>query len=417
MLNPTVNFIQKMFLKYYKECFDEIYVPTLFEKREFGALLFKEKIMIRHKKFETAIGLKNFLCSIVPSDVYFSSAYYEQPDAPEMTAKDWTGADLIFDIDADHLSTPCKKTHDIWICSECNFANGGIAPEKCPNCGKEKLSTYTWPCKLCVNAAKKECIKLLEILTRDFGFSKQETRIYFSGHRGYHVQVENEAIRSLDSSARREIVDYVCGLGLDFTFYGLHEESPNTLKGLKSLNFNESGWRGRIARGVYDFVLNANMEDYKTIGLEKHIISAIMNNKNTILKSWGNAETWGVVKKVGFENWKKIVEFCVRSQSANVDTVVTTDIHRLIRLTGTLHGKTGLKKIEVPLSEIEDFDPFKSAVAFKNGSATVLVHHAPEFRLGEETFGPYKDQKVELPIAAAILLICKNRAEVTDYNV
>jgi hypothetical protein len=77
-----------------------------------------------------------------------------------------------------------------------------------------------------------------------------------------------------------------------------------------------------------------------------------------------------------------------------------------------LHGKTGLKKVNFPHSHIRDFDPFKEAVAFKRGAAKIFVHDAPEFRLGDSTFGPYKDQKVELPTAAALLLVCKGRAEV-----
>jgi DNA primase small subunit len=83
-------------------------------------------------------------------------------------------------------------------------------------------------------------------------------------------------------------------------------------------------------------------------------------------------------------------------------------------LAHTLHGKTGFKKVEFSASVIEDFDPFKSAVAFKKDLVTVFVSDAPQFRLGEETFGPYKKQRVELPTAAAVLLICKGRAEVLE---
>jgi hypothetical protein len=84
----------------------------------------------------------------------------------------------------------------------------------------------------------------------------------------------------------------------------------------------------------------------------------------------------------------------------------------MIRANGTLHGKTGLLKVEFPPSQLEDFDPFTGAVAFKEGTAKVVVSNAPEFRLGGETFGPYKNCTVELPTAAAVLLICKGRAEV-----
>ncbi|HSQ48074.1 MAG TPA: hypothetical protein VLL96_00120, partial [Candidatus Deferrimicrobiaceae bacterium] len=79
---------------------------------------------------------------------------------------------------------------------------------------------------------------------------------------------------------------------------------------------------------------------------------------------------------------------------------------------GTLHGKTGLKKIEFPAKNLEDFDPFIGAVAFRRGEVKVLVSDAPEFRLGGQTLGPYKNQTVTLPTAAAVMLICKRRAEV-----
>jgi hypothetical protein len=83
-------------------------------------------------------------------------------------------------------------------------------------------------------------------------------------------------------------------------------------------------------------------------------------------------------------------------------------------MNGTLHGKTGLKKIEFPAARLADFDPFKEAVAFKEGTVKVFVSDAPEFKLGGNMLGPYKKQTVELPTAAAILLICKGRAEVAE---
>jgi len=81
-------------------------------------------------------------------------------------------------------------------------------------------------------------------------------------------------------------------------------------------------------------------------------------------------------------------------------------------MSNTLHGKTGLKKVEVPVTEIESFDPLKSAIAFKEGTVTVSVTETPQFRLGGETYGPYKNEEAELPTAAAMLLLCKGAAKV-----
>jgi DNA primase small subunit len=243
------------------------------------------------------------------------------------------------------------------------------------------------------------------MLMKDFGFSDKEIRVFYSGHRGYHVHVEDEAVKSLDSIARKEIVDYVCGLGLDAVSYGQNQ------KGVMTLNVNDAGWQGRIARGMDDFVLNGHFEVCEGLGLKRYVFDALKKNRDSILKDLHESKPMTRVG-VGPETWKKIIEHLAKLQSAHVDTVVTTDVHRLIRLVGTLHGKTGLKKAEFPISEIDDYDPFKSAVVFKEGTASVIVSNAPQFMLDDQMFGPFKDQKVELPTAAAVLLVCKNRAEV-----
>jgi hypothetical protein len=81
-------------------------------------------------------------------------------------------------------------------------------------------------------------------------------------------------------------------------------------------------------------------------------------------------------------------------------------------MANTLHGKTGFKKTKLSVAGIDNFDPFKDAVALRKGAVTVLVHSAPQFRIHDEIFGPYRNVKVELPTAAAVLLICKGKAEV-----
>ena len=406
MSDPTYDFIQKLFLQYYTECFEEVGVKRKFEEREFAALLMRDKIMVRHKGFKTRGELQSFLRSMIPSDVYYSSAYYEQPDASEMGMKGWIGADLIFDIDADHIPTSCDKVHDEWTCIKCEFKGKGELPQKCPTCGGEKFEESTWPCEKCLTSAKAETTRLLDVLLKDFGFSEKDVSLFFSGHRGYHVHVENEAVEDLDAMARKEIVDYVMGLGFDAGLHGLEDEDARTV------NLKDIGWRGRIARGIHSIILNATIEDYQNIGLKRNTAELIARNKDAILKSLNESRPWGVMKGLGPETYRRLVDFSKKSQSARVDTVVTTDIHRLIRLPGTLHGKTGFKKVEFPIQSLNDFDPFKSAIAFKGGTVSVLVSDAPEFRLGNQEFGPFRNEKVDLPIAAALLLICKKRAEV-----
>jgi DNA primase small subunit len=408
------DFVYEKFTGFYSSPSTVIPLPVSFAQREFAFLLFKEKVMVRHKSFVNPKALGLFLKERIPSDVYHSCAYYENPEA-EMEKKGWSGADLVFDIDADHIPTSCNKIHDEWTCgnSQCGFSGKGITPDNCPICGGVKFETKTWPCDQCLDSAKEETVKLIDMLENDFGFSEGEIRVFFSGHRGYHVYVENEAVRALDAMARKEIVDYVSGIGLAlFSKAGKDQLKSKRRPASPVFSLNNYGWNRRLKKGMRKFIIDATKGDLANVGIVKRSSDALFKNKEVILKQCFEENLWKSIRGVGVETWTRLAEYVKDLESAKIDTVVTTDIHRLIRANGTLHGKTGLLKVEFPVSQISDFDPFKEAVAFKEGTARVLVSDAPEFRLGGETFGPYKNQKIELPTAAAVLLICKGRAEV-----
>ena len=132
------------------------------------------------------------------------------------------------------------------------------------------------------------------------------------------------------------------------------------------------------------------------------------------MQSWNRRGPWGILKGISVREWKTIALYGAERESAKIDTVVTTDVHRLIRLTNTLHGKTGLRKVRVPSNKIEDFDPWKNAIAFNSGTVKVHVLEAPQFRIGDESYGPYRDENIELPTAAAMLLLCKGLAWVEE---
>ncbi|MBS7633668.1 DNA primase small subunit PriS [Candidatus Bathyarchaeota archaeon] len=404
-------FVENMFHEYYTKDFSLGEGFPSIEKREFGFASFNGW-MLRHKGFKTADELELFLRDSVPYGAYFSCAYYEDPEA-DMSKKGWLGADLIFDVDADHIPTPCNKIHDEWVCGNCGFAGRGIEPEKCPSCSSEKIAVDSWPCEVCIKTAKVEIIKLVDFLINDFGFSKKEIRLFFSGHRGYHVYVQTRDVEPLDAIARKEITDYICGRGLSSSSFGLDGKTLTMRKeSFKALA--DVGWRRRIIRGIKDALLNADERKLASFGFSSTDAKAILGNREKILMELEKSDKAGLIKGIGPERWEKMVNLGISLQSAKIDTVVTTDVHRLIRLDNSLHGKTGFKKVEISMSAIDDFDPFTSAVAFSHGEATVSVSSAPAFRLGNEMFGPYKDQKVKLPTAAAMLLVCKGRAKVIE---
>jgi DNA primase small subunit len=404
-METSRGFVYQKFSEYYKDPANAVPSPPLPQQREFGYLTFKEHFMVRHRRFSNIESFRTVLADTVPSDVYHSVAYYENPDF-DMDKKGWIGADIVFDIDADHIPTSCNKIHDEFRCVKCGFQGRGITPEVCPCCEATKFETKIWACDKCIQSTRDEVAKLLEVLEKDFGFAQKEVRTFFSGHRGYHLHIENEAVRSLDAMARKEIVDYTIGLGIKR--FEKKEKKTRTDK----FRLHDFGWDRRLKQGIKEVLTNASAEDLLNIGFDARKIEMLKEKKGTLIERCLDDGYWEGVMGIGDGTWMRLAEYIREEKAAKIDTVVTTDIHRLIRMNGTLHGKTGLKKVEFPAKNLEDFDPFTGAVAFKKGKVKVLVSDAPEFRMSGETLGPYKNQTLELPVAAAVMLICKRRAEV-----
>ena len=79
-METSREWVYQKFSEYYKDPTTKIPAPPNTEQREFGYLMFKERFMVRHRRFITITGLRAVLAETVPSDVYHSCAYYENPD-------------------------------------------------------------------------------------------------------------------------------------------------------------------------------------------------------------------------------------------------------------------------------------------------------------------------------------------------
>ncbi|MCS7140094.1 MAG: DNA primase small subunit PriS [Candidatus Nezhaarchaeota archaeon] len=400
------DFVKRLFKSYYLKWRGD--PPREYHKREYAFMLSRKGEMIRHISFENWNEMKEFLVKNVPLHVFYSSAYYLQPSAPEMEAKDWIGADLVFDIDVDHLYTSCKEDHDNWMCLDCNFNGKGVAPEECPSCSSKKIESKAWFCEKCIDVAKEEVIKLVEdFLIKDFGFSPSEIEIVFSGRRGFHVHVESDIVRELDQRARREIVDYVKGTGLV-----LREKK----KKLLIPPLNAQGWPGRIARGVYEIINSRSTHDVaKLLCLKKGKgITEIEGQLKKILSKLEGAEGYWMLEGEACKVWLKIAEKAVLNMRCEVDERVTTDIKRLIRLPETLHGNTGLIVSKIKMKDLETFDPYVHAVAFRKDEVKVKIVSMPKIKFLGQEWGPYRDTIVEVPLGLAVYLICSGNAIISD---
>ena len=101
----TTEFLRQRFSEYYRKTVTV--APSSLEQREWGFVLFNpgatEMRMRRHIGFGSREELSEYVKNLVPQHAYYSTAYYAKPDAGTMADKGWSGADLIFDLDADHI--------------------------------------------------------------------------------------------------------------------------------------------------------------------------------------------------------------------------------------------------------------------------------------------------------------------------
>ncbi|MFX0164664.1 MAG: DNA primase small subunit domain-containing protein [Candidatus Hodarchaeota archaeon] len=382
--------------------------------------------MMRHMGFNNKDNFINFLINNGPRHVYSSGAFYQIPENQNMDGKGYLGCDFIIDIDVDHFYTPCKEDHDLWNCRECGKSGTGMV-SKCPHCSKTKIQTITWICEECLNIAKNEIIKLLyNFLIPDFGISLDQMKIAYSGHRGYHLKVKDEKIRTLSSEERREIADYVSGENISFELLGLREKR-GTIFGFSKENI---GWSQKCLEKIKE-ILNKSDAEIHHILLNKRLfnlkadqITSFINFKDELLNIiQNNTNNVWPSDNFGIKSWMNFLSGIVHEIGVEIDTPVTVDIHRLIRYPGSLHGKTGFKVQELNPDDLDNFNPLNEInerldpIVFESKVETtqkieITIPEVPATKIKEKVYGPYvMGQIIKVPHHIAVFLLCKEVAK------
>ncbi|MGD2072477.1 MAG: DNA primase small subunit domain-containing protein [Candidatus Thorarchaeota archaeon] len=365
----------------------------------------------RHIGFRSREALLNDLITTAPHSVYHSAAFYAVPVARHMDEKGWQGAELVFDIDADHLDLPCSKDHDLWRCNnpECFEVGAGKAPDVCPKCNGQSFSIRKWICDKCLTIAKQHTLKLYDdFLVDDFGVKPNHIQLNYSGHRGYHIRVKDPRVFKLGSEGRVEVVHYISGMGLDGEKMVMQQGRVGVVP-----NRTLPGWSGKLADAMIEFIRNIDSYD----GNERWV-KPLKNNRSAAIKGLSRQPPVlsSKVKYVGLKSWQEIAVKAAPYYGGEIDVPVTHDIHRIIRLIGSLNGKTGFTVNQLTRDSIDDFDPFSDAIGFSDGLLKVKISknqsRIPQFRIGNNTYGPFENEVVELPMAPAIFLVCKGVATV-----
>lgn len=350
--------VKRIFASYYQNA--DINIPGI-EQREFGFGNIK-KIEARHLNFTNVTEFKRYLATNTPLFVSHSTAYYEFPGATPIQKKQWKCADLVFDLDI--------------------HAEG-------------KYGAYA---KL--DEVKGDLVRLVnDFLISDFGINKQEIAMVFSGNRGYHVHVRDPAFLAIGGEERRELVDYVMGQGLDYNQFFTVADN----KRLVGPRPDESGYRGRLARGVIQLVNDKPTAITRVFAKDKNrefFISGI-NEGN-----WSKTSLRfdDLVKRL------KIVADGLPIHSVDTDVGVTKDLSKLIRVPNSIHGETGL--IAKIVRDIDAFNPWKDAIVKGKEDVRIkFIEDVPELKHVFGGIGPFKnDEKYEFRQHIAMFFVCKGSA-------
>jgi DNA primase small subunit len=98
----------------------------------------------------------------------------------------------------------------------------------------------------------------------------------------------------------------------------------------------------------------------------------------------------------------------VEAFGSDIDESVTTDVHRIFRMPGTLHGNSGLLKMRV--HDLARFRPDYDPVVLGDDEITLHVSGSPSFGLKGRTFRAYSEEEATLPTYAAVYLMTKGLA-------
>ncbi len=398
----TVAWIRERFRRHYRSADFEL--PPRFPRREFGFRFWEAGMMQRHQSFKGAEALRDFLARRTPMHAYFSSAYYEKPGAPTMEEKGWLGADLVFDLDADHI---------------------------------ERVKGM--PYEAMLEEVKREIARIVdEYLLGDFGFDPAAILITFSGGRGYHIHVRDPKVWELQSHERREIVDYITGTELDAD--GLFRKIPLELKKYRdkaTVKYrhamprpDEPGWPGRLARGIVTAAERLEgmprEEALKELAAVEGVGAKMAGEiHDALFARRGGGRGIDKLRRGDIdlfpsdrylEPFRRIfVPPAVDLGKRETDEPVTSDIKRLIRLPGSLHGKTGLEVVPVARSGLDDFLPLRDAVpkAWTDEPAKVQLRTGIKITMRDETFNLGEGVN-SVPEHLAIFLACRGVASVAS---
>lgn len=351
---------------------------------------------LRHKSFSDMESVRRFLSERPQHSCFYSTAYWKKPHELKMADKDWLGADLIFDLDGDHLPGVTDKDFPGMI---------------------EVIQEQAWSL-------------WHDFLEPDFGFNEEHLQVTFSGHRGFHLHYRDPKFFHLDSEARRELVSHIRGEGVEVSDLLERARHPNA-----------TGWAKRVGTGINSVVSKLDQIHEGDTKLLNSITATLqdmmdreglkgLRGKSSVEKLAELMQAESRRKRVmdgrlaALNNHALLFQNLIRADSSVVlgsagetDEVVTIDTRRQIRWPGSLHGKSGMRVTEFPLSRLDpdgkdSFDCLSEGIALsrENSVKVEMVVDDAIARFDNRVIDASSGDILEIHEAGATFLILKGWA-------
>lgn len=296
------------------------------ERREIALQTWRDKgPSNRHQYYQSTEHLMGDLVRQETVCAIFASvAYYQDPQVKAPSKKGYIGSDLVFDIDL-----PIDGSRYDWMYTACDAT-----------------------------------LDLVRVLTKELGFSEDSLVIDFSGSKGFHITVSDESLRDMHKDDRRHLVQYILGEKVDKSLLGVEK----------------GGWSSRY--DAYKSRLGQVCCDDKVTN--EAILSKVFNLPQVHAKKLGDhlskssnrAAMKGSRLELSDAAEKSLRGLFLRAEKkkfSGVDKQVTVDKHRIFRIPGSIHPKTGFTSTRVLLSDLSEPDRVFEKIKVAGGLDEVVV--------------------------------------------
>ena len=262
---------------------------------------------IHRREISIDLNVRNIYCNSIddlrskildrqkaPSGIFASTGYYLDPH----DCKDLINYDLVFDLDTDNT-----------------FENRFDQIED----------------------SRKITLRMIDTVLKDLGFEKEDMLIEYSGSKGFHVTITDEYYRNLDAVERRQLIDYIQGKGVD---------KANIIVDGKLRPY---GWGRQVGHFINEVILSP---DFDSEDLNKYFGKNVVKKISALLENPQKVED---LKAGRFREFTGLLPATMRftkELSDYLDRKVTTDRRRVLRVPGSIHGKSGLPSIRVDYDDL-----------------------------------------------------------------